>query len=593
VKRQSALGSLMRWSALALLFGTNCHDYARFEHQPPPSSDGGVDNAGAPGSTQGGSLHTDSGGAGGAGSDAVDDPRWAGQAGQPPLGNEAGSGGEGGAPSPPSMFGTVWINAGGKACAGSLQTNAWVLTAGHCIPPNVQPADISVALGSERDNPNQTTSVHEIARFGTPAQFQDLALLRLETPFTLNGSATGYRRSFYPGPTGALNGAALLCLGWDLSLDSGESRWTQSEVLKIEDIETASTPTGVSGVTLWLQNGLEGSNLGGITQAADEGGGCFVGVGETWQQVAVQLENSSTDPHGIPSNGRWARAASLTDSDTRHWMLRTMLGQAPLPGVTESRGLSATLGEDGAIVLLWTTPMGSIMRASLKDPTDSEDLGRPEGVTFVEQRPGATLYGDQMLVVGYGNDGQLWYRLLDGDTASSWAIAVGSAQGPTSGAALVNVAGTVHLFALGADAELRRATFAGAWHLWEYLNGNCNGAPSASSWGPNRIDVVARCSDGALWHTSWDHIEWLDWASWGPTSAEPLVINPVRYDSTLFGRSGEGNLLVRWYYWAGLSEWVDLGVPTGKYMTAVSRMPGTYDLFLSDGDSVTHVWWPR
>jgi len=593
VKRQSALGSLMRWSALALLFGTNCHDYARFEHQPSPSSDGGVENAGAPGSTQGGSLHADSGGTGGADSDSVEDPRWAGQAGQSPLGNEAGFGGEGGASSPPSVFGTVSIHAGGKACAGTLQTNTWVLTAGRCIPPNAEPADILVALGSEPDNARQTTTVQEIARFGTPTEFRDLALLRLETPITIAGSATGYRRSFYAGPTEALHGAGLLCLGWDLGLGPGESGSTQNAVLKVEDIETASTPTAVSGVTLWLQNGLEGSNLDGITQAADEGGGCFIGVGKTWQQAAVQLEASSTDPLGIPSDGQWARAASLTDSNTRHWMLRTMLGQAPLPGLAGSRGLSATLGGDGAIVLLWTSPMGSIMRASLKDPADSEDLGRPEGVEFVEQRPGATLYGDQMLVVGYGNDSQLWYRLLDGDTASSWAIAVGSAQSPTSGAALVNVGGTVHLFALGADAELRRATFTGAWHGWEYLNGNCNGAPSASSWGPNRIDVVARCSDGAVWEISWDHDYWFSWTSWGPTSAEPLVINPVRYDSTLFARGATGNLLVRWYYWAGLSEWVDLGVPTGKYMTGVSRAPGTYDLFLSDGDSVTHVWWPR
>ncbi|MDQ1674120.1 MAG: hypothetical protein QOC98_2682, partial [Frankiaceae bacterium] len=42
------------------------------------------------------------------------------------------------------------------------------------------------------------------------------------------------------------------------------------------------------------------------------------------------------------------------------------------------------------------------------------------------------------------------------------------------------------------------------WGGWESLGGNLTSRASAASWAPNRIDVVARGTDRAVWHRWWD-----------------------------------------------------------------------------------------
>lgn len=108
-------------------------------------------------------------------------------------------------------------------------------------------------------------------------------------------------------------------------------------------------------------------NVDRITQTTYAGGGCFVALGDEWHQVVVQLESSFRDPHGLPSSSAWARAASLTDPATRQWLLRTMLGQATVPGVTPSRGLGTLLDRDGGIVLLWLDSAGTLFTAPFDD----------------------------------------------------------------------------------------------------------------------------------------------------------------------------------------------------------------------------------
>jgi hypothetical protein len=53
------------------------------------------------------------------------------------------------------------------------------------------------------------------------------------------------------------------------------------------------------------------------------------------------------------------------------------------------------------------------------------------------------------------------------------------------------------------------------WHGYENLGGVLTSAPSAASWAANRIDVVARGTDSAVWHRWWDGSQWLGWENLG------------------------------------------------------------------------------
>lgn len=578
----------------AALFAASCREYALFEHDRsseqarPSGGEAGVDlsevGGGASAGTFGG-MPTQRG-------------REGGTAGQPGVLVDGGAGGaEGGsanASAPPTVLGTVLIHADGVDCAGTLQSNAWVLTASHCIPRGANPASIKVALGSDRTNPRDVVEVAEIDRFGE--EERDLALLRLARPFTIGGSNADYRRPFYPSKTGDLLDAPLYCLGWDMNPNPGAAGTTQAELLQVVEIEAESADIEGKGATYWLQNATLADDPGTdrITQAADAGGGCFVSLGDEWHQAAVQLESSFWDPEGVPSRNAWARASPLMDLATRQWLLRTMLGHAAVPGIVPSRGLGAMVDRDDAIVLLWIDAAGALFRAPLHDLANVESLGSPEGVEFVKQRPAGALFRDQVLIAAYGSDGQLWYRLLGGESSTPWTV-IDSAPAPTSGAALVNVAGIVHLFALGADAELRHSTFVGYWQSWEYLDGACAGTPSASSYGAARIDTAAWCADGRVWSRVYDTGQWLDWVSLGvAASAQPVVIDLNGRANHYFWRSPSGRLLTTSYNSGWLSEWLDMGISSGENLTGVARTGGSYDLFFSgEGSDVTHIWWPR
>ncbi|HEX4609483.1 MAG TPA: hypothetical protein VH092_14895, partial [Urbifossiella sp.] len=67
---------------------------------------------------------------------------------------------------------------------------------------------------------------------------------------------------------------------------------------------------------------------------------------------------------------------------------------------------------------------------------------------------------------------------------------------------------------------MRRILFAGAACVltlaapsrapadWESLDGKVTDPPVAVSWGPNRLDLFARGTDGAVWHKWWDGQNW-------------------------------------------------------------------------------------
>jgi hypothetical protein len=57
------------------------------------------------------------------------------------------------------------------------------------------------------------------------------------------------------------------------------------------------------------------------------------------------------------------------------------------------------------------------------------------------------------------------------------------------------------VFWVGHDDNLWHIWYdANGWHAAEDLGGSLNGAVSAVSWGPDRIDIFAQGTNGNLWH---------------------------------------------------------------------------------------------
>jgi hypothetical protein len=53
--------------------------------------------------------------------------------------------------------------------------------------------------------------------------------------------------------------------------------------------------------------------------------------------------------------------------------------------------------------------------------------------------------------------------------------------------------GRLDLFGIGVDNALWHKAFdSNGWHNWQPIGGVLTSAPSAVSWAPNRIDVIAR-----------------------------------------------------------------------------------------------------
>ncbi|HVG85343.1 MAG TPA: trypsin-like serine protease [Vicinamibacterales bacterium] len=496
-----------------------------------------------------------------------------------------------------TLLGTVQIHCPGHApCAGTLQSNAWVLTADHCIPEDCDPYDMEVVYGGDLLNPVQACA-SEIVRFADPpggsVETRDLALVRLSQPLSIGGSTTGFRRPVFPYTKESLQDISLYCVGWDLDSEPGSADTTQTTQLTTKDFES-----GIQGTVLWLQKEVDGA----ITQAADEGGGCFIQNGPAeWFQVGIQLDNPATGPAGEVNDNVWSRVASLTDHETRNWMLRTMLGQETVPGIVPTLGINAIVLPDGELELLWIDANGKLFAAPLTDPASAVELGSPSGVTFVSQRPAGIVFGEEIFVASLGSDQQLWYRRLGtspSESVTDWTVVESTTTTPASGAALVAEGGNLHLLARDSSNVLRYAAFLDEWSAWQDLGGDRAGAPSASSWGPGRIDIMMRTIGTGVWMIPRQDGVWgtqVDAQSYASayTSYDPLVVDSGGFEVDMWVRDISGNLRLRIHNWGWLDQWLDPRIQTGKYIAGVSRSFGTYDLFLSDGTTLNHLTWPR
>ncbi|WML35964.1 hypothetical protein [Clostridium sp. OS1-26] len=84
------------------------------------------------------------------------------------------------------------------------------------------------------------------------------------------------------------------------------------------------------------------------------------------------------------------------------------------------------------------------------------------------------------------------------------------------------------------------------WSKWEDLGGSLTSAPSASSWGANRLDVFVKGTDNAMYNKWWDGSRWSDWEDLGGNIAsEPAASSARPNHIDVFARGRNGELLYK------------------------------------------------
>ena len=104
--------------------------------------------------------------------------------------------------------------------------------------------------------------------------------------------------------------------------------------------------------------------------------------------------------------------------------------------------------------------------------------------------------------------------------------------------------GRLDLFWVEEDRGLwHRAWVAGAWQPSESLGGSLASSPAVTTWAEGQMEVFAVMDDGQLWDRYWDGMSWHVWESLGgelDPSATPTASSsgPDRLDVLARGRDG-------------------------------------------------------
>ncbi|MBI3866998.1 MAG: hypothetical protein HY299_00570 [Verrucomicrobia bacterium] len=136
---------------------------------------------------------------------------------------------------------------------------------------------------------------------------------------------------------------------------------------------------------------------------------------------------------------------------------------------------------------------------------------------------------------------------------------------------------------------------------WGNLSGDVTGSPTAVSWGPDRIDLFARGTDGGVFHKYWNGNQWgpspTDWAGLGGRITDsPAAVSWGSNRIDLFARGTDGGVYHK--YWNGNqwgpspTDWAGLGGLITDSPTAVSWGPNRIDVFARGLDGgVFHKYW--
>jgi peptidoglycan/xylan/chitin deacetylase (PgdA/CDA1 family) len=203
-------------------------------------------------------------------------------------------------------------------------------------------------------------------------------------------------------------------------------------------------------------------------------------------------------------------------------------------------------------------------------------------------------FGHGDVFVRWNND-QLYHRGWDNGHWSNWETLGGALRsGPAACSWGTN---RVEVFVRGTDDQMWHKWWdVSRWSGWEPLGGVLTSAP-ASAAAATGVDVVVRGTDGGLWWKTWRQGSWSGWRSLGSprpgVSQQPAVTSwgPNRLD--VFVRATNGNHL--WHRWSNggrWSGWEDLGGVLTSAPTVTSSAAGHLDVFARGTDrQMWHKWW--
>jgi hypothetical protein len=197
---------------------------------------------------------------------------------------------------------------------------------------------------------------------------------------------------------------------------------------------------------------------------------------------------------------------------------------------TEQKHLAAVSWAQGRIDLLfhgadqgvrhkvWN---GGVLQASQSTPDHWDQLGgflsgAPAAVSWVDDK-----YTYRLDIFGRGADGSLLHKAwIEGKGwqttgIDAWETLGGQIVGAPSASSWAP--NRIDVFARGIEGEVWHKAWDGSQWIpypdspdhWERLGGQIVGPPAAVCWGSDRIDVFARGTDGAVWHKAWDGSQWI------------------------------------------------------------------------------------
>lgn len=120
------------------------------------------------------------------------------------------------------------------------------------------------------------------------------------------------------------------------------------------------------------------------------------------------------------------------------------------------------------------------------------------------------------------------------------------------------VSGRIDVVARGTDGAVwHRVLDAGKVSPWESLGGFCWGSPAISSFGPGRYDVVCRGKDNRVWHKLWSaNTGWTNWEDLGGAVFGVTVVSTgPDGEIAVIGTGTNGQLYIKSFDGHSWSDW--------------------------------------